>query len=506
MKLNAKVSIKSVNTFKQKAINIQELSKLFDSGKTYISEINKIVKDKISALDQVQPDLNAALDDIQNKIDALDKQLIEWEKKHEAVHGELEEKENELDSVDRTIVYTDSDGNEHETINPEYSAIKNDISNIKAELTSIENEIDTIQKKINDAEQIERKIDTHIEKIEDTIRDLEKLKKESERFEGEIEEAKQENNRICSKAVDLLNKIEKIIDAYLQVKNSTSQIQEAMKIHAFPVSYVDEFHLDISPIMIFNTAKTPSDIENEIDDKEELPDDLDDNEDYSDDTDNDEIVDEEDEDIEENEEYDEEDEEYDDGDEQIEENDSLNYDAKEKDEQSEIFEEDELKGKKYEDDNGNVYRIGNCLAPNITYVVNGYSYKTDDKGRIVSASGKLRMRDKNYDREMETVRKIDGQEYREDDDRGHLIAHQFGGSDKLENLVPMNRTLNQIDYKKVEDTLASAVQDGADVRLEVKPIYENDSARPTEFVISYSIDDDKTIVIFKNEESQEDEQ
>lgn len=155
--------------------------------------------------------------------------------------------------------------------------------------------------------------------------------------------------------------------------------------------------------------------------------------------------------------------------------------------------------KEYFDDNGIKYREGDNLLPDTEFEVRGYKYKTDDQGRVVSAEGKLKMRDHDYTRDMEDVKKIEGQEYKSGDDRGHLIGHQFGGSDKLENLVPMDAKLNQGDFVKLENTLADAVKDGADVNLKVEPVYEKGSTRPAEFRVTYSIDGDKEIVVFKNE-------
>ena len=155
--------------------------------------------------------------------------------------------------------------------------------------------------------------------------------------------------------------------------------------------------------------------------------------------------------------------------------------------------------KEYFDDNGTKYREKDNLLPNTEFEVNGYKYKTDDKGRTVSAEGRLRMRNPDYTRNMENVRKIDGQEYKSSDDRGHIIGHQFGGSDRLENLVPMDAKLNQGDFAKLENTLANAVKDGADVMLKIEPSYEGDSTRPNEFRVSYSIDGDKDVVVFRNE-------
>ena len=155
--------------------------------------------------------------------------------------------------------------------------------------------------------------------------------------------------------------------------------------------------------------------------------------------------------------------------------------------------------KEYFDDNGIKYREGDQLLPNTTFEVRGYQYKTDESGRVVSAEGQLRMRGADYERNMENVRDLSGQEYKENDQRGHLIGHQFDGSDRLENLVPMDGELNQGDYVKLENKLADAVNSGAKVELKVQPSYEKDSTRPTEFKVSYTIDGEKSVTVFKNE-------
>lgn len=155
--------------------------------------------------------------------------------------------------------------------------------------------------------------------------------------------------------------------------------------------------------------------------------------------------------------------------------------------------------KYYTDDNGKVYRINDSLRPNATFEVNGYIYKTDEQGRVVSAEGKLKMRSPDYERKMEDVRKMEDQDYRDGDDRGHLIGHQFGGSDRLENLVPMDSELNQHgDFAKIEKMLADAVKDGAEVYVKIEPVYEGDSNRPVGFKITYTIDGETDSVYLKN--------
>ena len=152
------------------------------------------------------------------------------------------------------------------------------------------------------------------------------------------------------------------------------------------------------------------------------------------------------------------------------------------------------------DDNGDAYRVGDELMPNNTYEVNGYTYETDDKGRIVSAEGTLQTKDHEGRLDMDSRDQVDKGHMRPSDDRGHLIADMFNGSGGLENVVPMDAKLNQGDYKALECTLADAVKDGAKVDFKVEPIYQGNSTRPSEFKVTYSIDGDKSTRVFKNGE------
>jgi len=155
--------------------------------------------------------------------------------------------------------------------------------------------------------------------------------------------------------------------------------------------------------------------------------------------------------------------------------------------------------KTYYVDNGEKYREGNSLEPNIEFEKNGYTYNTDDMGRVVSAEGKLQVKDHQGRREMPDRRDVVARgEMASSDDSGHLIADRFNGSGELENLVPMESNLNRGDYVKMESMLADAVKDGADVRLKVEPVYEGESYRPSEFKVTYSIDGEKDVIVFKN--------
>lgn len=150
------------------------------------------------------------------------------------------------------------------------------------------------------------------------------------------------------------------------------------------------------------------------------------------------------------------------------------------------------------DGNGREFRKDDQLIPDNHFTSNGYEYTTDSKGRVSSAEGVLRMKDPEYKREMEDVRNKEDQNYKPTDDRGHVIAHRFGGSDKLENLVPMDSKLNQCAFASLENKLADAVQAGAKVEYKVDIKYSDSTNRPSEFRVSYSIDGEKSVSVFKN--------
>lgn len=130
------------------------------------------------------------------------------------------------------------------------------------------------------------------------------------------------------------------------------------------------------------------------------------------------------------------------------------------------------------------------LKPNVEYTTKeGYRYTTDDRGRISSVEAKLEL---GKARRNRYAQKIVGREDRlPNDEGGHLIASIFKGSGDIDNLVPMNAMLNRSEYKTLENTWKKALEEGKEVTIKVKPIYEGQSVRPSEFKINYSIDGKK---------------
>lgn len=127
------------------------------------------------------------------------------------------------------------------------------------------------------------------------------------------------------------------------------------------------------------------------------------------------------------------------------------------------------------------------LKPNEQYEANRYGYETDRYGRIKRCEGRLRLEDgkRNTSHQVKA-----GGEYRlETDEGGHLIGRRFGGSEKVDNIVPMDSHVNHIEYKKLEDEWSQELQKGNTVDVKIRCIYEEESIRPTTFVVKYKVID-----------------
>ena len=147
---------------------------------------------------------------------------------------------------------------------------------------------------------------------------------------------------------------------------------------------------------------------------------------------------------------------------------------------------------------GRVYRMGDDLLPNITYVIDGVIYKTDDLGRIVSVTFEhLQLKPPGQARKSLNHVTIEmlGKGYEiAGDQKGHIIGDRFQGANSIANLVPMSPQLNQRDYKAIENIWAEAIENDQIVDGTIKFLYDGTSFRPSRMDISYFIDGIETIV------------
>lgn len=153
------------------------------------------------------------------------------------------------------------------------------------------------------------------------------------------------------------------------------------------------------------------------------------------------------------------------------------------------------------DDNGRIYKIDDYkLMPNCEYTIDGISYKTDNLGRIVSCDGKARLTSEG-ERDNKAQIIAGGEDRRPGDQGGHILARIFGGAKGIENMLAMRGTaINQSVYKRVENEIAKALEEGKDVHVHMDIGYIGDSQRPSKITERYTIDGKETIAEFDNDE------
>lgn len=166
----------------------------------------------------------------------------------------------------------------------------------------------------------------------------------------------------------------------------------------------------------------------------------------------------------------------------------------------------EINGQTYEtDDTGYIYKIdGYELMPDCEYTIDGVTYKTDSLGRIVSCDGNATSTP-DGERDEKAQKMAGGEDRRPGDQGGHIMARIFGGAKGIENMLAMRGTaINQSVYKRMENVIGKALEDGKEVHVHVDVEYEGDSQRPSKITVTYTIDGKETVVVFDNDEGSTD--
>lgn len=162
----------------------------------------------------------------------------------------------------------------------------------------------------------------------------------------------------------------------------------------------------------------------------------------------------------------------------------------------------EIGGRMYDtDDNGTVYKVdGYELLPNKEYVIDGVTYTTDDQARITSFKGITK---KMPDGERDNIAQVlaGGADRKAGDQGGHILARVLGGAKGIENMLAMRGTaINQSVYKRMENEIGRALDDGKEVGINGNIDYKGDSQRPSKITVAYSIDGKERVIQFDNDE------
>jgi len=149
------------------------------------------------------------------------------------------------------------------------------------------------------------------------------------------------------------------------------------------------------------------------------------------------------------------------------------------------------------DDNNKQYMENGELMPDNTYVLNGNEYRTDDLGRIISCES-------TPERTPDNARDISaqvaaGSEHRQSNDHGgHIVARDLGGDGGAGNLVALDSRINLSDYKRMENDIKDALDEGQAVSVKTNIEYSGSSERPDRVTATVTADGKDTIYTFDN--------
>lgn len=150
------------------------------------------------------------------------------------------------------------------------------------------------------------------------------------------------------------------------------------------------------------------------------------------------------------------------------------------------------------DDNGKQYRTEDGeLLPNTTYELNGNIYTTDEKGRIISCEAKPMSSPENP-RDNKAQQQVGGEDRQPNDNGGHIVGRDINGDEGIGNLVALDSRINQSDYKRMENDIKTALDDGKEVTTKTEIIYSGDSERPDKIIVTVTVDGKDTVYTFDN--------
>lgn len=149
------------------------------------------------------------------------------------------------------------------------------------------------------------------------------------------------------------------------------------------------------------------------------------------------------------------------------------------------------------DDSGNTYSIDGKRQPNTIYKLNGNVYTTDGNGRIIICQAKP-VRSPENPRDNDAQRQAGGEDRRPNDQGGHIVGRDMNGDGGIGNLVAMDSKINQSDYKRMENDIKNALDEGKDVTTKTEMTYTDDSERPDRITVTVTADGKDTVYKFDN--------
>ncbi|MBO8461992.1 MAG: DNA/RNA non-specific endonuclease [Firmicutes bacterium] len=142
---------------------------------------------------------------------------------------------------------------------------------------------------------------------------------------------------------------------------------------------------------------------------------------------------------------------------------------------------------------GNINNWFTQLKPlsSTKYLIDDAEYTIDNLSRVSRAKFKITpasltkksVRDQNVQQQMHNLKGS-----LSNDQAGHLLADEFGGSSNMINLVPMTSRVNKSVYRSIENKWKQYALQGKNVKVNIDLKYEGTSERPKWINVEYEVD------------------
>ena len=214
----AKVGLQAVKRFKQSVAAVVDHTSKFDGGMIFFEDFLCFLSEQIDAMRESIGNMEAAQKRLGGKIKEIEAETARMT----AVLNNLEDQqsslESELSSTPKSFTMPNESGKSCEVPNPAYTAIGIRLSAVKSEISEINIRLDSLQQRLNRATTIDGQLASQIDSSSSVIYSLQEKQSSSKQCREELQEVKNINLRNGKSAVDSLDRIEKIILSYLQIK------------------------------------------------------------------------------------------------------------------------------------------------------------------------------------------------------------------------------------------------------------------------------------------------
>ena len=214
----AKTNISAVKSFEQAVQTIKEYSPKFEGGIGCIEGLYKQLIRFANMLQENVEKMTSAQETLAVKIKNIEKIIAELTSKLNRLEEKLSELERQLADTPSTITIVVSEDECVEKSNPAYAAMEAEISALEIEISEVRSELHQQQARLEAAASVRGKLSLHMKVVNEVIYSLEEKKNTCKQLEIELENNQSQNLIQGTTAADALNRIEKIISEYLEIK------------------------------------------------------------------------------------------------------------------------------------------------------------------------------------------------------------------------------------------------------------------------------------------------